>query len=75
MRDFLKFCFILFLLAKIQKSMGQKQEKVYGTSKILQFLADKMKTEKNYRNSRTTFLDIDVMIISAKFQISTFSSL
>ena len=65
MRDFLKFCFVLFLLAKIQKSMGQKQEKVYSTSKILQFLAEKMRTEKNYGNSRITFLDIGVRNISA----------
>ena len=54
--------------------MGQKQEKLYGTSKIFDFLADKLKTEKNYKNSRTIFLDTHVRNISAKLQLSAFSS-
>ena len=57
--------------------MGQKQEKVYGTSKIFEFLADKMTTEKNYGNSRISFIDVDIRNISAKLgklQLSEFSS-
>ena len=34
--QYLKFCFVLFSLVKIQDNVGQKQEKVYGTSKILE---------------------------------------
>ena len=43
MREFFKFCFALFYWQK-SKKMGQKQEKFYGTSKILQFFA---KTNEN----------------------------
>ena len=74
MRDFLKFCFVLFLLAKIQKKWDKNKEKVYGTSKIFEFLADKMTTEKNYGNSRISFIDVDIRNISGKLQLSEFSS-
>ena len=71
---FFKILFRSVFIGKNPKKMGQKQEKFYSTSKILQFFAKKMRTEKNYGNSRITFLDIDVRNISAKLQIIKFSS-
>ena len=66
--------FRFIFVGKNPKKMGQKQEKLYGTSKIFEFLADKMIMEKNYGNSRISFIDVDIRNISAKLQLSEFSS-
>ena len=71
---FFKILFRSVFIGKNPKKMGQKQEKVYGTSKIFEFLANKMIMEKNYGNSRISFIDVDIRNISAKLQLSEFSS-
>ena len=71
---FFKILFCSVFIGKNPKKMGQKQEKVYGTSKIFEFLADKIIMEKNHGNPRISFIDVDIRSISAKLQLSKFSS-